>query len=332
MLNNDSINSKKMKISVALCTYNGSSYIKKQLNSILYQEDFEVDEIVICDDISNDETLEILNSFKTKYPSIISIHVNKFNLGSTKNFEKAISLCSGDFIFLSDQDDIWKKDKIKKILAVFEQNSNAEGVFSNADLIDSKDNPIPSITIWDSVFFLEKELPKPIDFFNIITKNGNVVTGATLCIKKTVKNFIFPFNQDVLHDEKIAISLALRESLFYSKENLISYRIHDKQQVGMKNICKLVSKNRLKRVILNLEKPSSFKEHRVLLKKQYLKLQMSKNYKHSNFTKIDIQVLITKNQQGLNLLKAKIKLKYPIRYRLIELIDKLLGKRKCLKS
>lgn len=316
-----------MKISVALCTYNGSSYIEKQLNSILYQQDFKVDEIVICDDNSTDETLEILNSFKTKHPSLFSIHVNEYNVGSTKNFEKAISLCSGDYIFLADQDDIWKEDKIKKTLAVFDENPSAEGVFSNADLIDQEDNLIPSITIWDSVFFLEKELPKPIDFFNVITKNGNVVTGATLCIKNSVKSFIFPFTEDVLHDEKIAVSLALRESLFYSRENLISYRIHDKQQVGMKNIYKLVSKNRLKRVILDLDKPSSFKEYRELSKKQYLKFHKCKKYEHSDFLKIDIQDLITESHRELHLLNIKMKLKFPTRCRLALLIDKLLNKR-----
>lgn len=142
-----------MKISVALCTYNGSSYIEKQLNSILDQQDFKVNEIVICDDNSTDETLEILNDFKAKHPSVFSIHVNEYNVGSTKNFEKAISLCSGDYIFLADQDDIWKEDKIKKTLAVFDKNPSAEGVFSNADLIDQEDNLIPSVTIWDSVFF-----------------------------------------------------------------------------------------------------------------------------------------------------------------------------------
>lgn len=317
-----------MKISVALCTYNGSSYIKKQLDSILYQKDFKVDEIVICDDNSTDETLEILNSFKKKHPSVFFIHRNEQNIGSTKNFEKAISLCSGDFIFLADQDDVWKEDKIQKTLAVFDNNPNAEGVFSNADLIDQNNNQIPSLTIWDSVFFLEKELPKPIDFFDIISKNGNVVTGATLCIKKNVKDFIFPFTNDVLHDEKIAISLALRNSLFYSTENLISYRIHEKQQVGMKNIHKLVSKNRLKRIILDLEKPSSFKEYRQLSKKNYLKFKKCKTYQHSNFIKIDIQELITKSHEELYLLNTKMKLKFPLRYRIIKLIDYFLSKRK----
>jgi glycosyltransferase involved in cell wall biosynthesis len=325
---NNKTNSKKMKISVALCTYNGSSYIKKQIDSILCQKEHKIDEIVICDDNSTDETLEILNNYKLIHPTVFSINSNDINIGSTHNFEKALSLCTGDYIFLADQDDIWKEDKVSKTLAIFDLNPSAEGVFSNADMIDQNDNLVPSITIWDSIFFLEKELPKPVDFFDIISKNGNVVTGATLCIKNIVKDFIFPFTDDVLHDEKIASILALRNSLFYSTENLISYRIHDKQQVGMKNIHKLVSKNRLKRIILDLEKPSSFKEYRHLSKKKYLKLHKAKKYGNSNFLKINIQDLITKSRGELHLLNTKMKLKFPIRYRIIMLSDKILRKRK----
>lgn len=256
-----------MKLSVAMCTYNGDKFIASQLSSILDQT-IPIDDIVICDDGSNDKTLEIISRIQQENPNKINLFRNPVNLGSTKNFEKAIDLCSGDYIFLADQDDIWKKDKVQKILDVFDQNPNAEGVFSNADLIDENSNLISSMTIWDTVFFLEKELPKPIDFFNVVSKNGNIVTGATLCIRKHVKDFITNFKDDVLHDEKIATLLILRKSLYYSSENLISYRIHNKQQVGMKNMYKLVHKNRMKRIILDLEKPSSFLEYRHLSKKK----------------------------------------------------------------
>jgi glycosyltransferase involved in cell wall biosynthesis len=318
-----------MKLSVALCTYNGEKYIEKQLNSI-FNQTIAIDEINICDDGSNDKTIEIINQIQKEHPSIIKLYQNKTNLGCSKNFEKAIELCQGDYIFLSDQDDLWKKDKVEKTLAVFNQNPNAEGVFSNAELIDENDNLIPNLTIWDSVFFLEKELPKPIDFFNVVSKNGNIVTGATLCIRNNVKHFITSFEDDVLHDEKIATLLILRDSLYYSTENLISYRIHDKQQVGMKNMHKIVTKNRLKRIILDLEKPSSFLEYRHLSKKKYLKYHKSKKYQKFNSIKINIHDLITKSHSEFHNLNVKMKLKFPIRYRFVALSDQILGKRKKL--
>jgi glycosyltransferase involved in cell wall biosynthesis len=317
-----------MKLSVALCTYNGEKHIEKQLESI-FNQSIPVDEINICDDGSNDKTIEIITQIQNKYPSIIKLYQNKINLGCSKNFEKAIELCQGDYIFLSDQDDLWKKDKVEKTLAVFDQNPKAEGVFSNAELIDDNDNLIPALTIWDSVFFLEKEFPKPIDFFNIISKNGNIVTGATLCIKKQVKDFIFSFTDDiVLHDEKITTLLVLRESLCYSTENLISYRIHQNQQVGMKNMNKIESKNRLKRIILDLEKPATFLEYRHLLKKKYLKYHKAIKYQTFKPSIIDINILIEKSLVEYNDLNLIIKKKFPIKYHLTSIIDKFRNKRK----
>lgn len=317
-----------MKISVALCTYNGFKYISQQIDSILNQQGIVPDEIIICDDKSSDETLKILHNYKILHPNIFKIYSNEINLGSTKNFEKAISLCSGDYIFLSDQDDIWKNNKIQQILSVFKEHPDAEGVFSNADLIDEVNKPIKSITIWESIFFLEKELPKPIDFFNIISKNGNMVTGATLCIKSTIKSFIFPFTDDILHDEKIATQLALRKSLFYTTENLISYRLHDKQQVGMKNINKIVKKNRIRRIILDLETPITFNEYRQLFKKKYLKLIKAEKLQHHLFPTREIEDLILKCHQEFCEINLQMKSKFPLRYSIVKQIDKLLGKRK----
>lgn len=317
-----------MTISVALCTYNGEKHIEEQIYSILNQS-LKVNEIIICDDQSTDATVSILKKLQVDHSSIV-IFENECNLRSTKNFEKAISLCSGEYIFLSDQDDIWKKDKVAKILTVFNENPIAEGVFSNADLINDKGNSIPKRTIWDSVFFLENELPKPLDFFDIITKNGNVATGATLCIKSSVKSFIFPFTEDVLHDEKIAVILALRNSLLYSTENLISYRIHDNQQVGMKNVNKLDKKKKLKRIILGLDEPKSFKEFSNLSKKKYLKLKKAKNLQNQLFIKTNIQDLIKKSLDELNEINKEIKSKFPFQYYISILLDKFLDKRKSL--
>jgi glycosyltransferase involved in cell wall biosynthesis len=317
-----------MKLSVALCTFNGSKYLSKQIDSILNQHGVVPFEIIVCDDKSTDNTLKILAQYVLLHPTIFKIYSNEINLGCSKNFEKAILLCSGDYIFLSDQDDIWKKDKIQKTLAVFKENPTAEGVFSDADFIDNNHNAISSGTIWESVFFLEKELPKPIDFFDVISKNGNVVTGATLCIKKNAKNFIFPFTKGILHDESIAVTLALRNTLFYSIENLIAYRIHDNQQVGMKNRNKLVKINRVKRIILGLDKPHSFTDHRHLYKKKYLKLKKSKNILQHTISKKEIQDLKIKCHQEFNEINVQMMSKFPVRYSMVKLIDTILGKRK----
>src|SRR5262249_10160572 len=102
------------KISIALCTYNGAKYLSSQLESYLAQTCLP-DEVVVCDDCSQDETVTILNDFAIRAPFPVRILVNDQNLGSTKNFEKSISLCSGEIIFLSDQDDVWMPNKIERV-------------------------------------------------------------------------------------------------------------------------------------------------------------------------------------------------------------------------
>ncbi len=317
-----------MKISVAICTYNGSKYLAKQLDSILQQDHYLPDEIVVCDDISNDATNEILRHYEQLYPSIFKVFINETNLGSNKNFEKAITLCTGDFLFLSDQDDVWKKDKIVKTMRVFEQNSTAEAVFSNADLIDGADNLIANKTIWNSVFFLENELPKPIDFFDLIAKNGNVITGATLCMKKDVKAFIFPFPTTIFHDEWIAQLLALRNTIAYSTEFLISYRIHENQQVGMKNKDKLNKINRKKRIILGLLPPKTYNDYRLLLKKSYSKIKTLHFLKEQKISLPQLETTLIKSVSDYLQLQQTMKSTYFFKTLVSQSVDAFLGKRK----
>ena len=95
-------------ISIVMATYNGETYIREQINSILNQtiSDFE---LIICDDCSKDSTVEIIKRYKDKDKRITLVE-NEKNLGFKKNFEKAISYCKGDFIAFCDQDDIWTEE------------------------------------------------------------------------------------------------------------------------------------------------------------------------------------------------------------------------------
>src|SRR5919199_6162917 len=122
----------RQRVSVAMCTYNGERYLQEQLDSIAAQTCLP-DELVVCDDRSSDRTLEIIQIFKSKVSFPVHLHINPENLGTIKNFEKAISLCTGDIIVLSDQDDVWKPHKVETILQAFAKNTKAGYVFSNAD-------------------------------------------------------------------------------------------------------------------------------------------------------------------------------------------------------
>ena len=225
-----------MGLSVAMCTYNGSKFIKDQLNSIIEQSR-KIDEIIICDDCSTDDTVAIINEYIEKYPDLIQLIQNKVNLRSTKNFENAILNCTGDYIFFFFLDDIWDFFKVEKIIAKFEGNNLLEGIFTNGKLIDDFNETIPNTDMWDSFYFFEKNLDKPVDLLCLLKHHANMVTGATLCIKKTIVDLILPFpdltKKKFYHDEWIALILASRNSLDYINEHLISYRIHSSQQIGV---------------------------------------------------------------------------------------------------
>jgi len=309
-----------MKISVALCTFNGDKFLHEQIHSILEQTK-KVNEIIVCDDCSNDNTLTILKEYQKDYPGIFQIYQNETNLKSNKNFEKAISLCSGDYIFLSDQDDVWSNDKVEKTLEIFQYNPEAEGVFSNATLINEEGcNVYENISLWDSFLFYESIMDKPINLFDFLIANGNFLTGATLCIKKEVKTLCIPFKTcgKLLHDEWLALLLSKRKTLYYSTNKLIKYRLHNDQQLGIVNIKRILnpSKKSIKEqeLILNLKKRKSFADYKFLTNRYYSQYKRFKILKEHNPDTPFIDELIAITTKTFIDLNFEMKKKHPIRY------------------
>ena len=107
-----------MKISVAFIVYNGANYMRTQLDSILAQT-HKVDEIIVVEDASLDNTKEILAEYVYKYPSLFSIYYNTENYGSYRSIDKAIKASTGDLILLADHDDFWESNKVESILKYF---------------------------------------------------------------------------------------------------------------------------------------------------------------------------------------------------------------------
>src|SRR5258707_813052 len=107
------------------------------------------DELVICDDCSTDNSADISREFAARADFPVSVIVNDSRLGSTKNFEKAISLCRFEIITLCDQDDIWHPQKLDRIADVFHQDEHMGAVFSDAELIDENSESLAG-TLWSS--------------------------------------------------------------------------------------------------------------------------------------------------------------------------------------
>lgn len=222
-----------MRISVAMCTYNGEQFLNAQLESIVSQSQLPY-ELVVCDDGSTDTTIEILRRFAATAPFSVRIICNPINLGSTKNFEQAIELCSGDLIALCDQDDVWRSNKLAQLSATFSLDKTIGGIFSNAELIDSESKFLER-NLWRSVRFFPKTLNTSDETQMIRTLlKFNVVTGATLMIRADLRKQILPIPSSWIHDAWIAFMLAIYSKIIALDESLICYRIHDSQQLGVK--------------------------------------------------------------------------------------------------
>lgn len=220
-----------------MCTYNGAKFLPEQLKSIADQT-VSVDELVVCDDRSKDDTIEIIKSFAATSKFPVHIYVNEQNLGSTKNFEKCLSLCEGDVIFLCDQDDHWRNDKVEKQIAYLNAHPELDAVFHDAEKINDYSQPSGG-TIWEEIEFnhARQQLWRSGRSHEILF-NGFVVTGATLAIRKSCLERLMPFPthvQDLIHDAWMAMVLSLEGKIDFIPDTLISYRIHSSQQVGFGN-------------------------------------------------------------------------------------------------
>lgn len=124
-----------VKIPAAIAAYCGGKYILRQLES-LFRQTVKIHEIIICDDSPTDTMYNIVSAIIPEAPCTIKIYRNEKTLGPTQNFAKAISCCTGDLIFLCDQDDVWKEDKVQKLAEVLENDPQADAVFCNRCIVN----------------------------------------------------------------------------------------------------------------------------------------------------------------------------------------------------
>lgn len=191
-----------MKLSIALCTFNGRTYLPEQLESYLAQTRLP-DQLVICDDGSTDNTLRLLEAFALTAPFEVRIYRNPHSLGVDKNFEQAVLHCQGDVIFFSDQDDVWLPSKLERMAAAFERNPGLGGVFCDAEVVDSNLQP-KGFTVWQSLGFSPGLQRRVLD--------GK---SADLFMERCID-----------YDGWTAVMLALLERLSLVPEVLVKYRQH----------------------------------------------------------------------------------------------------------
>jgi glycosyltransferase involved in cell wall biosynthesis len=301
-----------MKISVAFIVYNGSHYLRTQLDSILAQI-HKVDEIIVWDDASSDNSKEILEEYKNKHPNLFFIHFNKQNLGPTKNIEKAIQACTGELILLADQDDYWEANKVDTVVKWFEQNPTMNGVFTSGSLMNSKGELDNKYALWDIMSFPYKTIKSKNELNSnlklYINTVENAVTGAALAIRNNLPFFKqpFPIIKNLVHDRWLAINLAENNSLGILEEKLIRYRIHSAQAIGgmTENIEKYIDLNTniLEGTTNTNNSIASFKDLSYILNKIETNLEIqneiskieNKNFDNTNY------IAILKNKHNIYL-------------------------------
>ncbi len=206
-------------ISIAMATYNGEKYLAEQLDSILAQtvQDFE---LIVCDDCSSDSTAEILSRYAEK-DSRIKIFVNEKNLGFVKNFEKAVSLCSGEYIALSDQDDVWFAGHLEILLRNIKDK---DLICGNAVLCDENLKTINTDLL--SVSKIDF-LPDNKDDWFFFLLHGNIFQGAASLFKSNIIEKALPIPSKVkFHDRWLALVAASENGVSYITKPILYYRRH----------------------------------------------------------------------------------------------------------
>lgn len=169
---------KKEKTSIAMATYNGENHLLNQLDSISKQLILP-DELIVTDDFSQDSTIKILNEFQRTAPFEVKIIQNKKRLGYAKNFMKALSYCSGDIIFLSDQDDEWFNYKIQNTLKTFKNNSNTSILVHDGVIVTPGD--------------IEQKYTKQGQIISLGMPRETISTGALSVIKQDILPLLLPY-------------------------------------------------------------------------------------------------------------------------------------------
>lgn len=223
----------KIKISVAMCTCNGARFIAEQLASISAQTRWP-DELVICDDCSTDATPGIVQEFIHSAPFPVRLEVNDRTLGSTKNFERAIGLCTGDIIALADQDDVWLPHKLALFEARFMTSPRVGMLFSDAEVVDEGLRPLGH-RLWERVGFGAAERHRVRHGRGLeVLLPGWTVTGATMAFRAEFRTLVLdiPDNLGLMHDGWIALIVAAVADVDFVEEPLVKYRQHQSQQIG----------------------------------------------------------------------------------------------------
>jgi glycosyltransferase involved in cell wall biosynthesis len=218
-------------VSVAMCTFNGARFLAQQLRTIQEQIVLPA-ELVVCDDGSTDDSVAILEKFASSARFPVHIHRNAERLKFAQNFGKCISLCRGDIIALTDQDDLWYSTRIADTREAFAANPSLTYTFSDAPLIDAAGQELGA-TIYSNVLVMSRDrrrLRQGTTMLPAILRWG-LIYGCTMAFRASFVPLILPIPELWSHDSWISLVLS---SLGPSARQrpVTHYRQHSVQLAG----------------------------------------------------------------------------------------------------
>ncbi len=227
-----------MTVSVALATYNGEHFLKPQLDSVLCSTR-KPDEVVIIDDCSCDGTADLVKKYIAEHNLAWQFSVADKNSGYKRNFYNCLKQCTGDIIFLCDQDDEWYSEKIEKITAVFEADPEVLAVNSSFDMTDQNGEIIFPFTVGKKTsnhhiikFPLKKGEIKAIDLATVLVYN--ISPGCTCAFRREVVDEYIKTSECIMpHDWELNIIAAKKGGLRYYNLPFIGYRQHGGNTIGI---------------------------------------------------------------------------------------------------
>ncbi len=222
------------KISVAMTTYCGEQFVVEQLQSLLNQS-IKPDEVVICDDCSQDSTVVLVQEFIHQYSlENWKLYINECNMGYVENYKKAMKLTTGDIVFLCDQDDIWCSDKIQLMVDQMEQNPRILALASNYRLVDQCGEYLET-----NVRRVRKRIANPDATIvaERVTQGSvlysNIAQGCTCAYRREVLSEYCQTSSRVLPHDWAVNMLAYRDrGLYFVNRELTLYRLHENNTIG----------------------------------------------------------------------------------------------------
>jgi glycosyltransferase involved in cell wall biosynthesis len=224
-----------LTIGVAIITYNGLHYLPEQLGSIVRQTR-AVDHVVISDDRSTDGTWEYLEAWAGQAPMRVTLFRNQAQLGLRGNFEQAIGAVEADIIFTADQDDVWIPGKVALMVDVFARDPAVLLMHTEAILVDGAGRDMGTTLFreldlsWAERAAIHAGDALPVNY------RRNVVTGATVAVRRNLLALARPFPPIVYHDAWLALLAAATGKVRLLDTATIHYRQHGGNLVGMKKM------------------------------------------------------------------------------------------------